>query len=213
MTPYYDDGQITIYCGDCRDVLPSITEKIDLVLTDPPYNVGMDYGGDDRKRDYEEWCLSWFSLMPQPLVFTPGILNLWMWFRIAPPTWISAWHKPNASSPSRIGGFNVWEPVLIYGKLNRRIGHDAWSGLTWNNRQTDTGNHPCPKSPAFMGMLVDKFSRESDLILDPFAGSGTTLVKAKEMGRRAIGIEIEERFCEVTARRLQQSVLPLLMAV
>lgn len=210
MNPYYENSGIQIFLGDCRDILPTLEPgSIDLVLTDPPYNVGMDYPSDDRRADYEEWSREWFSLMPQPLVFTPGMLNLWMWFRIAPPTWVSSWHKPNASSPSRLGGFNVWEPVLIYGKVRKRVGHDAWSGFMWNNKQTDTGDHPCPKSPAFMRLLVSRFSNEHDTILDPFMGSGTTLRAAKDLGRRAIGIEIEERYCEIAARRLQQSVLPL----
>ena len=69
--------------------------------------------------------------------------------------------------------------------------------------------HPCPRPLNGMKYLVECFCPPSGLVVDPFMGSGTTLVAAKDLGRRAIGIEIEERYCEIAAKRLAQEVLPL----
>lgn len=208
--PYYDRDGITIYHADCREILPLLEPgSIDLVLTDPPYNVGIKYTTDDRRKDYEEWCREWFGMLPRPLVFTPGTVNLAMWHAIEKPTWVGVWFKPWQNSPSGIGGFNAWEPVLIYGKPRKRVGHDAWQGHNSNTGGTVPG-HPVPKHIGFMRSLVTSFSaKESDTILDPFMGSGTTLRAAKDLGRKAIGIEIEERYCEIAVRRLAQEVLPL----
>lgn len=204
MKPYYEESVIVIYHGDCREILPSLP-KIDLVLTDPPYNVGLEYSDGDNRADYAEWTRQWFELAPRPLVLTPGIVNLALWFALGTPKHICAWLKPNQCSRSPLGDFNVWEPILIYGKLSKRVGQDGWIhpiGL-----QPGLDEHPCPKSQSFWKKLMLAVSNEGDLIVDPFLGSGTTTETAKALGRKAIGIEIEERYCEIAANRLRQEVL------
>jgi site-specific DNA-methyltransferase (adenine-specific) len=206
MKPYYDFGGITIYHGDCRELIPSILGggKIDITLTDPPYNVGLNYcEGDDRK-DYEEWCMSWFKLCPQPLAFTCGSVNLAMWHRIAEPLWVCAWVKTNQNSFSKLGGPNMWEPVLVYGKPAHRVNCDVWDIPI--AAQKEAQGHPCPKSLRFWKALTNSLTLEQQTIFDPFMGSGTTLLAAKNMGRKAIGIEIEERWCDLAATRLSQEV-------
>lgn len=205
MTPYYQDDSVTIYHGDCRQVMPGLTA--DLTLTDPPYNVGVAYSEGDRRTDYPEWTAEWFALAPRPLVVTPGHANLSMWLAMERPRWVCAWVKPNQNSASALNGWNIWEPLLVYGKHRKPVGHDAWTvpiGL-----QADTGDHPCPKPVGLYRRLVEAFSLPTDTILDPFMGSGTTLVAAKDLGRKAIGIEIEERWCEQSALRCSQEVLGL----
>jgi site-specific DNA-methyltransferase (adenine-specific) len=237
VQPYYDDGTCAIYHGDCREVLPHI-RPVDLTLTDPPYNRGVEYGRNrkagDRRDDYEAWSRLWFWTSPRPLIFTPGPSNLAMWFAIEEPLWVGAWYKPNGTSGSRLNGFNLWEPVLFYGRPGRRVHRDAWAasiekggwwgssyagrakGASFQKRgkaasgtATPESAHPCPKSYRFWSSLLNDISNPADLILDPFMGSGTTLRAAKDLGRRAIGIEIEERYCEIAARRLGQEVLDL----
>lgn len=205
--PYYEKDGIVIYNADCREILPYLP-KVDLVLTDPPYNVGMEYCDGDMRKDYKAWCEEWFSQLPRPLVFTPGTVNLALWHEIEIPTWVCAWLKPNQASPNALGGFNVWEPILIYGKLGKRLGHDAWRDIIPTASRMHEFDHPCPKDlPAWSG-IVQRVSNIDDTILDPFMGSGTTLVAAKQLGRRAIGIEIEEKYCEIAVKRLAQDVLP-----
>ena len=212
MKPYYEHNGITIYHGDCREVLPQLG-RVDLVLTDPPYGVGIEYTTetDDRRLDYEAWCKSWFDLLPRPIVFTPGTVNLGMWMRIEQPTWVCAWFKPNQASAGGLGGFNVWEPVVVYGRPAKKLKHDAWNHLVSfrekGNHFMGAGSHPVPKTESFWRLLVRDFTEEGDTLLDPMMGSGTTLRSAKTLGRKAIGIEIEERYCEIAAKRLSQEVL------
>lgn len=207
LKPYYDEDGITIYHGDCRDIIPHLP-KVDLVLTDPPYNVGKDYCDGDKRGDYEQWCRSWFELLPRPLVFTPGTVNLGMWLKIEQPRWICSWHKPNQASPNAIGGFNVWEPVLVYGKPLRRVGHDAWVDYIPTSERLGEIKHPCPKDlKAWQGILHRFKGNDSDVVLDPFMGSGTTLIAAKQLGLKAIGIELEEKYVKIAIERLAQKVL------
>jgi len=208
MTPYYEDDSCTIYHGDCREILSGLSPA-DLVLTDPPYGVSLWYSGSyvDSPATFREWILPVFAQMrcAAPLMLmTPGIRNVWLY---PPADWMLCWAKPGSPRRSDLGGFNEWEPVLVYGK--RRIYNDFRRLPAWNNISPDTGGHPCPKPLKVMLWLVEVGSDPGALILDPFMGSGTTLRAAKDLGRKAIGIEIEERYCEIAAKRLAQEVLPL----
>lgn len=211
IAPYWTsgDGRLVIYLGDCRDVLPLLTEAT-MTLTDPPYNVGLDYSEGDRRTDYAEWTRKWFDLAPKPMIVTPGMVNLSMWIEMERPTWTCSWVKPNQCSPSGLQGFNVWEPVLVYGRPSRKVGQDAWV-MPISTMQRGVGDHPCPKFLPFWRRLLDAFSRPDDVVVDPFLGSGTTLVAAQALGRRAVGIEVHEPYAEIAAKRLQDP--PLLAAV
>lgn len=208
MKPYFERDGVTIYLGSLFDVLPSLDlSGVGLTLTDPPYNVGLDYSEGDNRADYAEWTRAWFDLAPQPLVVTPGMVNLHQWMTMQKPSWTCAWVKPNQCSPSGLRGFNVWEPILVYGKTKKAVGQDAW--VQPIALQQGTGDHPCPKFLPFWRRLLLAFSEPGDVVFDPFLGSGTTLRAAIDTGRRAIGVEVEERYCEIAARRLDQMTLPL----
>lgn len=222
MKPYYEHNGITLYHGDAREVLPLI-EKADLLLTDPPYGIDGGRGGGNRARgkgNYQaEWddtadyvrevCVPIVALALSKVergIVTPGIRNLAEYFKMLPPADMGCFWKPAAV------GFAPWgavtfPPILYYGKDPR-----AGKGQLPNGRQvtehTKRIDHPCPKPLGAWSWLLEKGSmEEADLVLDPFCGSGTTLRAAKNLGRRAIGIEIEERYCEVAAKRLSQEVL------
>jgi site-specific DNA-methyltransferase (adenine-specific) len=207
IEPYYTDEWVTLYHGDCGQLLQGLLA--DAVLTDPPYGVGLKYDGDYRDNGgpaYSEWILSIFAQMrlAAPLVaLTAGVRNIWLYPQ---PTWILCWAKPGSTRRSDLGGFNCWEPILLYGK--RRISQDYVHLPTAPNLAQDAaGSHPCPKPLRLMRWLVTQITDEGQSIIDPFAGSGTTLRAAKDSGRRAIGIELEERYCEIAAKRLSQGVL------
>ena len=108
-------------------------------------------------------------------------------------------------------GFCCWQPILIYGRdpyLASASGSlpDAFV----SNETTKESGHPCIKPIHVWERLLSRCSKEStDLILDPFMGSGTTLRAAKNLGRKAIGIEIEEKYCEIAAKRMAQTVMEL----
>ena len=208
--PYYDDGSCVIYNGDCRDVLPELTA--DVLIADPPYGNGTNYPSiTDTPEALERlardvWPL--FQDAAPTIAITPGIANLHRW---PAPRWTLCWFDPGGTG-SGPWGFCTWQPVFVYGSdpyLKNRMGRrpDGVEYMQRGDPDRDRG-HPCPKPVDFMRWLVVRTSvQHADLILDPFMGSGTTLRAAKDLGRHAIGIEIEERYCEIAAKRLAQEVL------
>jgi hypothetical protein len=117
--------------------------------------------------------------------------------------------------PSGVGrnqwGYTNFMPVFFYG-INPTLQHGAKQTVLKSGETSPVNGHPCPKPEGWMRWLVNLVSQPGEVVVDPFAGSGTTLVAAKRLGRRAIGIEIEEKYCEIAAKRLQQEALPLEVA-
>lgn len=227
--PYYEQDGITIYHGDCREVLTELAA--DALITDPPYGVALkkktsDYrgsrhfdGGESLKasvlyEDSPEHVRSLIQdVIPRALecvsraLIFPGAR---MMFAYPEPKAVGCVFTPNGAGRSS-WGFQCMHPILFYGKdpyLEDRKGGRPNSFRT-EQPNKEKIDHPCPKPLAWMRWAVVRASREGETVLDPFMGSGTTLLAAKELGRRAIGIEIEERYCEIAAKRLQQSVMAL----
>lgn len=199
MTPYYQDDLVTIYHGDCREVIEALLPEVDAVLTDPPYGVGK-AAWDGRIPD-----VTWIDVVLElaPVVaFTSGIKEMYAY---PAPSWVMAWARSGSTQTNGLGGINNWEPILVYGR------HTLPNDLIQmaHTPQPDAAGHPTPKPLRLYSKLVAAFSKPGDTILDPFMGSGTTLVAAKSLGRKAIGIEIEERYCEIAAQRCSQEVLGL----
>ena len=208
IRPYYADEYVTLYHGDMREILPSISA--DVVISAPPYNRGLTYGAsvNDARADYRDWCASWFSLLSAPAIaFTCGHQNLSMWCGIREPDWIMCWWKPGAIGASPFGVSN-WEPILFWGDAGKRKDRvDVVRARIIPIPDSALGGHPCPKPDMWALGLVEMLSERGETVLDPFAGTGTTLVAAKRLGRKAIGIEIEERYCAIAVERLRQGVL------
>jgi len=206
VKPYYQDSHVTIYHGDCREVMPNVTGNI--ILTDPPYGNGTNYLSTDDNIELVEMASSLISqIIPlySVVALTPGVSNLHNYPR---PTWVLGWFTP-AGAGSEPWGFCCWQPILVYGNdpylkqgLGRRPDAIVMTETSINN------GHPCPKPERLWGWFLRRISVDKeDVIVDPFMGSGTTLRAAKDLGRKAIGIEIEERYCEIAAKRLSQNVL------
>lgn len=216
--PYYEEAGVTIYHGDCREILPTLP-KVDLVLTDPPYGISYSSGmtghhGGVSLRGIvgdEDTQLRDFVLN---LTFPSPYIVFGSWKRPKPSSCraVLIWEKGNHVG---MGDLTFpWKPNIeeIY------IGGDGFSGhrgssvlrinapVSWNSvgfgRQ-----HAHEKPTRLISALLCK--HPAMLVLDPFMGSGTTLRAAKDLGRECIGIEIEERYCEIAANRLRQSVLDL----
>ena len=197
-------GDATLYLGDCLEILPTLG-KVDTCVTDPPYGVGLIYGqySDSSEDAYFKLMRGFMAAInSQMIALTPGMKHLTWWYSTFTPLWTLSWHKPNQCSRSSIGGFNAWEPVLIFGKPTKKIGHDAFVHSI-QTRQTDTGDHPCPKDPNAWQMLVDMVTARNGVILDPFMGSGTTGVACANLGRKFIGIEIEEKYFDIACKRIE----------
>ena len=228
MTPYYQDSWVTIYHGDCREVLQDRLGA-DLILTDPPYGKDVKYGPayDDSRETYWQWflpALEYLRHCAATMIFTHANDSLQ---KIRGHDWTGAWVKP-AAGGARIGNSPLiagWEPIYCFGihaygtqskgfpdvfPARPEIGMANVSGIgreKWVNGSADY--HPCPKPLDLFLSFIEVFGQGKQLILDPFMGSGTTLRAAKDLQRHAIGIEIEERYCEIAAKRCAQEVLDL----
>lgn len=224
MQPYYEHGGITIYHGDCRELLPTLPMP-DLVLADPPYGVS-----ERTKRGAAGRGSSPYSLMGArdfPPVhgddapFDPahllGFKRLVLFGanhyadKLPPsPSWF-VWDKLDGLTSKRDIGFNDnGDAELAWSNLGGpvRILAHRWVGLIRASEKV-RHVHPTQKPVEIMARIIANYSSDGDLILDPYMGSGPVLVSAKNLKRRAIGIEIEERYCEIAAQRLSQEVLDL----
>jgi len=213
IVPYYQDEWVQIYLGDCREILPQLDVKVDLVLTDPPYGVDLDYEGYDDS--FANWCELVDITLPIMRQLSLGAVLLptskleaeAYLFTHYMPDWRICWFK-GASCTRSFVGFKDWETIFVYGKPHGSQFHDYFHAKANDVRDIITG-HPCPKPEGWANWLIAKCSLVNDLILDPFLGSGTTAYCAKKLNRKCIGIEIEEKYCEIAAKRCSQSVFRL----
>ena len=208
VTPYYQHEGITIYHGDCREILPTL-EPVDLVLTDPPYGLGDKWkGGGFNGRNGQSSV--WPNSIPSWDVLAPEAVGLSRQLAEKAIIWGGNYYE---LPPSRC--WLIWDKVQVFSSADAEL---AWSNLDSAVRvfrmsridahmnQERGKSHPTQKPVALMKWCLG-FSTDAQTILDPFMGSGTTLRAAKDLGRKAIGIEIEERYCEIAAKRMSQEVL------
>jgi site-specific DNA-methyltransferase (adenine-specific) len=227
VNPYYSDESVTLYHGDCLEILPQIPHTPrSIVLTDPPYGIGVRYGSgsDDARDDYWQWHAEWLAearRISPVVVFTHKVSALQ---QVTGWDHIGAWTKPQ-SFGVRLGNSPVvphWEPIFMFGihsiGTNSEMTPDVFAARpvpqtaggkrgreSWEKQQAT--KHPVPKPEGLYARLLDAFGQRADTVIEPFAGSGTTLRVAKDAGMKAIGVEIEERFCELIATRMSQEVL------
>ena len=214
MKPYYEEAGITIYHGDCLEIFPQI-EAAEFVVTDPPYNAKKKYGkGTNDARPWPEWC-EWIDEVLDhcrwhaPYVFcflSQTAYRRYVRLGRHEVKWSAIWHKPLAMAACAGPFMPHWEHLALFGQFGGK--QARWGGdvFTANVEVGKTRwDHPTPKPYALMTKLLARLAPTS--IIDPFAGSGTTLRAAKDLGIRAIGIEIEEKHCETIAIRLRQSVM------
>jgi len=217
--PYYDHKGITIYHGDCREILPTLeANSVDLVLTDPPYGIKYKNASwSDRPEDYKglmvfltkecnRICSGWIFVF-QAMLNAPRFHE---WFPSEYRIFAAAKNFAQVT-PTRIR--HSWDPVVFWcngdkGKPQQGVvNRDYHVGDTASVVSNGQCGHPCPRPLDTIKYIAGIASGDQSLVLDPFMGSGTTLRAAKDLGRRAIGIEIEERYCEIAAERLRQEVL------
>jgi DNA modification methylase len=219
--PYYQQGGITIYHGDCREILSEI--DADVLVTDPPYgmNLGKHSGAHDKRsrelrrgsyESYEDTPENYKSIICPAISMSLSLCDRGAVFGYAPSIWclpapdaLGGIYIPAANGRSP-WGFQNLAPVLFYGVAPDLHLGAKQTTIRGNGRAPVELGHPCPKPIEWMLWLIGLVSRPGETVLDPFMGSGTTLRAAKDLGRRAIGIEIEERYCEIAARRLAQEV-------
>jgi DNA modification methylase len=200
--PYFrdDSADIAIYCGDCRELLPKIPDKsIDLVLTDPPYGINMAANPFRQKFEKADWDVAPIeNHLLLKIISMAEYSIIWggNYFDLPPSQCFFIWDKMQpqnfSSSMCEYAWCNRQSPAKIYKKWC--VGYTKY--------------HPTQKPEPLMEWCLGMFP-DSNLILDPFMGSGTTIRAALNLGRKCIGIEIEEKYCEIAAKRLSQSVMIL----
>jgi DNA modification methylase len=201
VKPYYKDDFATIYHADCRDILPQLP-KVDLVLTDPPYGVQKA----EWDHDLPIELLHMAATLATTLAVMPGISNLATmprFFGALRYQWTMSIRISNGMTRSPIG-FGNWIACLVYSSGSIFCQDQDAGEISIRGEKV---HHPSPKPIESIVWILRRLT--GGTILDPFMGSGTTLVAAKQLGRKAIGIEIEEKYCEISAKRLQQEYLPL----
>jgi len=199
MKPYYEHAGVTIYHGDCREVLPHV-EPVDLLLTDPPYPNSTGLFDDSIDAAIEVL----------PLIRCDQLMTFWSevqhppvgpWALVA----VYIWHRTNVNG-------KIYEPIYHYTKDGEKKRSNIFRSAAIFDGVgpgcEEYLGHPTQKPVSLMKWCIEQY-RFGDLpimILDPFMGSGSTLIAAKDFGCKAIGIEIEERYCEIAAKRLSQEV-------
>jgi DNA modification methylase len=200
-----------VYCGNCMDFLKIFPDKsIDVCLTDFPYGVNVDYGGFfvDSQENLKQLIK---DVMPElkrvckRIVLTCGQSNIWSY---PEADWIMAWINTAGANQNK-WGFTCWQPILCYGKdAYREANKGARPDIIIENASSDDVEHPCPKPIKFWRRLLKRVSvSEGDIILDPFAGSGVTLLVAKQLNRKFIGFEINPDYVNIANKRLSQDTL------
>jgi DNA modification methylase len=220
-TPYYSHAGIQIFHGDCRLILPTLP-KCDLLLTDPPYGIGASrekFGGHGvlqhhtglakgkciAKRDYGD--AAWDDIVCDDSLIElcrSRADNHAIWggnyFTLPPTKGILVWDKLRGDTDFADG-----EMCWTNASRALRIFRYRWNGFLVDPTSTDDRSHPTQKPLALMKWVLSLFP-DAKTVLDPFCGSGTTLVAAKAMGLTAVGIELHEPYCEIAAKRLSQEV-------
>lgn len=229
MKPYYEDDSCVIYHGDCREVLPSIAGAVDVIVTDPPYSSGGfqesgKSGGSIGTRDstviqfdnlstrgYERLMrevLRYANQADEVYAFTD-----WrMWIHTFDSIEAAGWRVRNMLvwDKGQMGMGMPWRnqhELIAFGKRSPGRIIDGKLGNVLRAARSGNRNHPTEKPVDLLTTIIG--NSDGSVVLDPFMGSGTTLRAAKDLGRKAIGIEIEERYCEIAAKRLAQEVLDL----
>ena len=219
MSAYYSDGTVTIYHGDFHEYH---IRDADLLLTDPPYGIGYvtawrsrqdklvhEIEGDKEGISNSDILHMLAALKNNRHWYIFSSPNRIQNFPVRPKQWL-AWDKGDRGTVGDLkAGFGeAWEAIAygmkgrreLNGKRPRSVIRCDWSGAM-------DPRHPTVKPVELLQRFILWSTFEGETVFDPFMGSGTTLRAAKELGRKAIGIEIEERYCEIATQRLSQEVL------
>ena len=216
MKPYYQDESVTIYNADCREVLPTL-DKFDLVLTDPPYGIG-EAAGKNKSRGSKTIAPTNFGASESwdDAPIDPALLALVRrmghtqiifggnYYDLPPTSCWLIWDKINGTNDfadCEMAWTNMAQAVRLF--------RWQWHGFIQGDmKHKERRQHPTQKPVPLMRWCIEQ-SKTEGTVLDPFMGSGTTLRAAKDLGRKAIGIEIEERYCEIAANRMSQLAMEL----
>ena len=214
MKPYFHDDAVTIYHGRAEEVLSQISQ-VSLVCTDPPYNAGKDYGVASDNLAPEDYALFMERvvcesrrLAPKQAWVAPRY-QMGLFTRLLPDAHLVVIRR-GAAGPYRGGWADQFETALTIGKPNQMV-PDLWDDIRLKGEgyffREETYGHPGYTPERLMKRFVSLLSEPGETVVDPFLGTGTTAWAAKTLSRKCIGIEVNERYCEIAAKRMAQGVL------
>lgn len=244
IKPYYEDEWVTIYNGDCREILPGLC-SFDLGITSPPYNLYKKWwdSGISELRSHKElmrkFTETWYpdqlpedkyqererellriaaSLCRGSLCYNHKVryafkragasFHPMLWLSEF-PLWVEIiWDKGAGVAINSRRPCPSDERIFVLSRPK------AWHNLKWSTiwriaPDNEAPGHPCAFPLKIPQRLINMFTDPGDIVVDWYMGSGTTLVAAKQLGRKSIGIEIEKKYCEIAVKRLAQSVMNL----
>lgn len=206
-------GNHRLLCGDCT-VQENVDrlmdgERADMVFTDPPYGIGYRYNQHDDSSSEENSKLvsEAFSHHSCGKVWTPGKMNLERDFSRFGKAKIAIWYKKFAQAGSGLGGASTFEPILVVNPKEKKLNNDVLVVPT--ERETIDGQslrelHSCPKPVGLYSILLESFSLAGDKIVEPFCGSGSTLIACEKTNRKCYGMEIDPHYCDVIVKRWEE---------
>jgi len=212
-----------IHCADCLEFMKDIPDNsIDLVLTDPPYNISQKSGG-LRELDFGEWDKDKdnkivFQALKEIdrvnngtiIVFCGNQQFSYIYNFLKSKNYITKcliWLKPNPSVINCQHSFVTGQELMVYAKKRNALFNPNFKLSYFKYPFPNQREHPTEKPIELIKELIKDCSKENDLILDPFLGSGTTAVAAKHLKRNFIGIEISPEYCKISRERLRQQIL------
>lgn len=216
MKPYYEDDWVALYHGDCLE-LADVWTGADVLVTDPPYGVAFRSAWRSAEDRFDKIAGD------ETVSARNTVLEVW---GDKPALVFGTWRAPR---PDGIRQRLIWakgdDPGLGdlsmpwgYGDEEIYVLGDGWTGKRRTNvyrmpkvAAVNNPGHPTPKPIPLMESIIDDGVPSRWLIADPFAGSGSTLIAARNLGRKAIGVELEEKYCELIAKRLDATPLPLIV--
>jgi DNA modification methylase len=225
IEPYYQDDAVTLYCGNARELVPQL-DDVDHVITDPPYDV---HTHQSARSGYRKGVVLRLAIDFAPLDIgrvAPMLLRVsrrWVvcfcslemlgtYRDVAGDAWVRAGFWRRTDGAPQFTGDRPGQPGEALA-ICHRAGRKRWNGggrhgyYEFGVERRDGRLHPTQKPEALMLAILSDFTDPGDVVLDPFAGSGTTLVACKRLGRRAIGIEMDRRYCDAIVSRLRQAAL------
>jgi hypothetical protein len=207
-------GDCDLYLGDCLEVMPALGD-VDAVVTDPPYGLNFTYNTyEDTPENLRKLVAAFAPVAIAKAVrtvITPGVTNLHLY---PVPRWVGCWTWETTNTFGALG-FNQWQPIIFYGEdvpgfasVNGALKTDRLhfpGGGSPDRHDKWAKAHCCPKPPGVMLRMVQRFSSPDEIVLDPFMGSGTTLVACAKLGRRGSGIELDSDYFDIACKRVEEA--------
>lgn len=221
IEPRYQDAEVTLYCADCLDVLPQL-EAIDALIIDPPFGIGFKYNEHNDNMTPEQYGAWLWNIIETAENKASGGAPVFVFQAMLNCRHFSGWFPRDYRIYAACKNFvqmrptemqYSYDPVIVWWKEGKRYAagtasRDYFVANTSPSSHVglnDAGEHPCARPLDQMRQIIEQWTRPGSVVLDCFMGSGTTGVACAQLGRRFIGIEIDEKYYQIAEKRIRQA--------